>query len=175
MRYAEFCAGVGGFRLGIQSSDLKGEAVFVNEIDDSCEKTYEKNFHQKFDAKDIFEIVPETLPAFDMLCAGFPCQPFSVAGKELGFHDPRGTVFFKILEIIKAKQPNIVFLENVPNLIRHDGGKTYKTILLSGALQAGKNSGRYQAAHFSTHRQHLSGFVRRCGQQARLQYPRRGI
>jgi DNA (cytosine-5)-methyltransferase 1 len=131
MRYAEFCAGVGGFRLGIQSSDLKGEAVFVNEIDDSCEKTYEKNFHQKFDAKDIFEIVPETLPAFDMLCAGFPCQPFSVAGKELGFHDPRGTVFFKILEIIKAKQPNIVFLENVPNLIRHDGGKTYKTILKS--------------------------------------------
>ena len=112
MRYAEFCAGVGGFRLGIQSSDLKGEAVFVNEIDDSCEKTYEKNFHQKFDAKDIFEIVPETLPAFDMLCAGFPCQPF-------------------LIRILKDKQPSIVFLENVPNLIRHDGGKTYKTILKS--------------------------------------------
>ena len=64
-----------------------------------------------------------------MLCAGFPCQPFSAAGKELGFNDVRGTVFFKLMEIIDVKKPSIVFLENVPNLVRHDKGRTYKTIL----------------------------------------------
>lgn len=131
MKYAEFCAGVGGFRLGIESSGLNWKLVYTNEIDDSCEKTYEKNFKQPFDSKDIFGINPNALPDFEVLCAGFPCQPFSVAGKELGFKDSRGTVFFKLLEIIKIKHPQIVFLENVTNLVRHDGGRTYKTILLS--------------------------------------------
>ena len=131
MKYAEFCAGIGGFRLGIEVSKLKGELVYSNEIDNSCEKTYEKNFYQKFDSKDIYEIHPDSIPDFDMLCAGFPCQPFSVAGKELGFSDSRGTVFFKLLEIIKAKRPQVVFLENVTNLIRHNDRRTYKTILSS--------------------------------------------
>lgn len=129
MRYAEFCAGVGGFRLGLELSGANMQLVYSNEIDDSCEKTYEKNFDQKFDSKDIFQVNLDSIPDFDLLCAGFPCQPFSAAGKELGFKDTRGTVFFRLLEIINAKKPNIVFLENVKNLVRHDGGKTYKIIL----------------------------------------------
>ena len=129
MKYAEFCAGVGGFRLGLEAAGANIQLVHSNEIDSSCEETYERNFGQKFDSKDIFTIEASTLPDFDMLCAGFPCQPFSAAGKELGFADTRGTIFFKLLEIIKAKEPGIVFLENVPNLVRHDGGNTYKTIL----------------------------------------------
>lgn len=129
MRYAEFCAGVGGFRLGLESSGANVQLVYSNEIDNSCEKTYERNFGQKFDSKDIFAVEAEAIPDFDMLCAGFPCQPFSAAGKELGFADSRGTVFFKLLEIIKVKKPGIIFLENVTNLVRHDRGNTYTTIL----------------------------------------------
>ena len=128
IRYAEFCTGVGGFRLGIEASDVKTESVYANEIDDNCEKTYKKNFGVGFDSKDIFEINPYTLPDFDMLCAGFPCQPFSSAGKELGFKDSRGTVFFKLLSVIEVKKPQIVFLENVPNLVRHDKGRTFRII-----------------------------------------------
>lgn len=131
IRYAEFCTGVGGFRLGIEASTLLANLVFTNEVDPNCEKTYKKNFGTTFDSKDIFDIVPNSLPAFDMLCAGFPCQPFSAAGKELGFSDARGTVFFKLLEIIKSKRPAIVFLENVPNLVRHDGGHTFSVIIHS--------------------------------------------
>ncbi len=131
IRYAEFCTGVGGFRLGIEASGLRSESIYTNEIDDNCEKTYMKNFGIGFDSKDIFEINPSALPDFDMLCAGFPCQPFSSAGKELGFRDSRGTVFFKLLSVIEKKKPRIVFLENVPNLVRHDKGRTFQVILKS--------------------------------------------
>lgn len=71
IRYAEFCTGVGGFRLGIEASGIKAEPVYTNEIDENCEKTYRQNFGIGFDSKDIFEINPSTLPDFDMLCAGF--------------------------------------------------------------------------------------------------------
>lgn len=128
IRYAEFCTGVGGFRLGIEASGIKAEPVYTNEIDENCEKTYKKNFGIGFDSKDIFEIDSSTLPDFDMLCAGFPCQPFSAAGKELGFKDSRGTVFFRLMSVIETKKPKIVFLENVPNLIRHDNGRTFQVI-----------------------------------------------
>lgn len=128
IRYAEFCTGVGGFRLGIEASGIKAEPVYTNEIDENCEKTYRQNFGIGFDSKDIFEINPSTLPDFDMLCAGFPCQPFSAAGKELGFKDSRGTIFFRLMSVIEAKKPQIVFLENVPNLVRHDKGRTFRVI-----------------------------------------------
>lgn len=128
IRYAEFCTGVGGFRLGIEASGINAEPVYTNELDANCEKTYKRNFGIGFDSKDIFEITASELPDFDMLCAGFPCQPFSAAGKELGFKDSRGTVFFKLLSIINEKKPKIVFLENVPNLVHHDKGRTYRII-----------------------------------------------
>lgn len=128
IKYAEFCAGIGGFSLGIAQSNLESELVYVNEINDFCEKTFSENFNRNVDSKDIFDIVPQDLPDFDMMCAGFPCQPFSQAGKTLGFNDPRGTVFFKLIEIISVKNPSIIFLENVPNLVRHDKGNTYEII-----------------------------------------------
>lgn len=129
IRYAEFCTGIGGFTLGITQSELNAEMVYCNEIDDSCEKTYEENFSRKFDSKDIFEIDAAKLPDFDMICAGFPCQPFSQAGKGLGFSDARGTVLFKLIEIIRVKKPAIVFFENVPNLVRHNKGNTYRFLV----------------------------------------------
>lgn len=129
IRYAEFCTGIGGFRLGIEKSDLPNKLVYTNEIDASCAITYEKNFHNGFDSTDIFSIDPKELPDFDMICAGFPCQPFSQAGLGKGFQDPRGTVFFKLIEIIKEKVPSILFFENVPNLKSHNKGQTFQTIL----------------------------------------------
>jgi len=81
-------------------------------------------------AGDITKIIPETVPNHDILCAGFPCQPFSISGKQKGFSDVRGTLFFNILNIIKAKHPKVIFLENVKHLIYHDNGNTLKTIIL---------------------------------------------
>lgn len=129
LKCAEFCTGVGGFRLGLESSKLCCKVVYSNEINDACEKTYVRNFGKGFDSKDLLALDPKQLPDFDMLCAGFPCQPFSIAGKELGFDDPRGGIFFKLLKFLRVKRPRIVFLENVVNLVRHDHGNTYKTIL----------------------------------------------
>lgn len=128
LRCAEFCAGIGGFRIGLEESELDVKFVYTNEINDQCEKTYSANFNESFDSKDVFGINVEDLPDFDLLCAGFPCQPFSQAGKCKGFSDERGTIFFKIMEIVKAKKPKIRFFENVPNLQRHDSGKTFQTM-----------------------------------------------
>ncbi|HAF60026.1 MAG TPA: DNA (cytosine-5-)-methyltransferase [Clostridiales bacterium UBA9856] len=128
IRYAEFCTGIGGFRLGIEKSSLNAKLVYSNEIDVSCETTYAANFKHGFDSKDLFDVIPSSLPDFDMICAGFPCQPFSQAGHGKGFEDPRGTVFFKLLDIIKEKKPQIVFFENVPNLKSHDKGNTFRVI-----------------------------------------------
>lgn len=131
IKYAEFCAGIGGFRLGIEKSLLDAHLVYSNEIDPNCEVTYKTNFGQGFDSKNIFDINPALLPNFNLMCSGFPCQPFSQAGKELGFTDSRGAVFFKLLEIVQIKKPDIIFLENVPNLIKHNKGQTYNFIARS--------------------------------------------
>ncbi|SJZ94496.1 DNA (cytosine-5)-methyltransferase 1 [Pilibacter termitis] len=128
IKYAEFCTGIGGFSIGIEKSKLDAELVYSNELNDSCEKTFESNFGRKFNSRDVFSIEPHKIPDFDMMCAGFPCQPFSQAGKNLGFEDDRGTVFFKLMEIVKVKKPKILFFENVPNLVRHDKGRTYRVI-----------------------------------------------
>lgn len=125
MRFAEFCAGIGGFRLGLELNELGWQCVYTNEIDEKCAETYRLNFNEGFSSTDIFSVDPNQLPEFDIMCAGFPCQPFSIAGNGLGFEDPRGKVFFKLLEIMERVHPPVVFLENVPNMIRHNKGKTF--------------------------------------------------
>lgn len=120
-----FC-GIGGFRLALES--LGAKCVFSCDKDRQARKTYEANFGEEPEG-DITTIAADSIPDFNILCGGFPCQPFSIAGKQRGFKDTRGTLFFEIARIIKAKQPKVVFLENVANLARHDDGNTLKVIL----------------------------------------------
>ena len=120
-----FC-GIGGFRLALES--LGAKCVFSCDKDRQARKTYEANFGEEPEG-DITTIAADSIPDFNILCGGFPCQPFSIAGKQIGFKDTRGTLFFEIARIIKAKQPEVVFLENVPNLARHDNGNTLRVIL----------------------------------------------
>ena len=120
-----FC-GIGGFRLALES--LGAKCVFSCDTDRQARKTYQANFGEEPEG-DITTIAADSIPDFNILCGGFPCQPFSIAGKQRGFKDTRGTLFFEIARIIKAKQPKVVFLENVANLARHDDGNTLKGIL----------------------------------------------
>lgn len=124
--FAEFCAGIGGFRLGLET--LGWECVYSNEMDKKCEQTYSTNFGESFNSHDIFNINEDVLPDFDVLCAGFPCQPFSIAGNRRGFEDERGTIYYKLESIIRIKLPQVVFLENVKNLLTHDKGNTLRYI-----------------------------------------------
>ena len=118
-------AGAGGLRLGFESFGCKN--VFSSEIDPYAQKIYQANFGE-IPFGDINLINPKDIPDHDILLAGFPCQPFSIAGKELGFKDTRGTLFFNIHEILKEKRPQAFLLENVKRLKNHDQGKTFKTI-----------------------------------------------
>ena len=120
-----FC-GIGGFRLALEAVGAK--CVFSCDKDRQARKTYQANFGEEPEG-DITTIAADSIPDFNILCGGFPCQPFSIAGKQIGFKDTRGTLFFEIARIIKAKQPEVVFLENVPNLARHDNGNTLRVIL----------------------------------------------
>ena len=124
--FADLCAGIGGFRLGLE--EVGGNCIYSSEIDADCERTYQGNFGNSFDAKDIHSINESQFPYVDVLCAGFPCQPFSIAGKRLGFSDERGSIYFKISSIVKEVQPKVVFLENVANLVRMDSGNTFREI-----------------------------------------------
>jgi DNA (cytosine-5)-methyltransferase 1 len=101
--------------------------VFANDIDENCRKTYEKNYGLKPEG-DITKIKIEQIPNFDILCAGFPCQPFSKAGFQKGFNDDRGNLFFNICDIVKFHKPKYIILENVRNLASHDNGNTWKVI-----------------------------------------------
>lgn len=116
--------------------NLGAECVFVSEWDSPARKTYQTNF-EKISPKvfkngnfagDIMAIDPKDMPDFDILTGGFPCQPFSQAGKKKGFEEARGTMFFKIAEIIKAKQPKAFFIENVRHFMKHNNGETFKTV-----------------------------------------------
>jgi len=124
--FIDLFAGIGGFRLALDK--LGGKCLFTSEIDSECAKTYAANFGD-FPAGDITKIEPRKIPTHDILCGGFPCQPFSISGKMKGFGDTRGTLFFSILEIIKARQPKIIFLENVKHLQHHNNGNTLTTII----------------------------------------------
>lgn len=119
-------AGIGGIRLGFEEYGCK--TVFTSEWDKYAQKMYEANFGDK-PFGDINEITPDEVPDHDILLAGFPCQPFSIAGKQLGFADTRGTLFFNIEAIIEAKKPRAFLLENVKRLKTHDNGRTLGVIL----------------------------------------------
>lgn len=119
-------AGIGGIRLGFEHYGC--ENVFSSEWDKYAQKMYENHFGEK-PFGDINEINPEDIPNHDILLAGFPCQPFSIAGKGLGFDDTRGTLFFNIEEILRVKKPQSFLLENVKRLTTHDNGNTFKVIL----------------------------------------------
>lgn len=125
----DLCAGIGGIRLGFEKAGFK--TIFANDFDANCKKTYDLNFtNPTLTVEDIWKLNINELPDFDILLAGFPCQPFSVAGYRKGFRDEqgRGNIFFRIAEILEAKKPQAIFLENVKNLKTHDKGKTFKII-----------------------------------------------
>jgi DNA (cytosine-5)-methyltransferase 1 len=119
-----FC-GIGGFHVAGQSLGMK--CVFASDIDAEARKAYEHNFGL-LPQGDITRIDVKDIPDHDLLCAGFPCQPFSIIGNQKGFSDPRGTLFFEIARIIKEKKPKAVMLENVKQLASANGGETLKTI-----------------------------------------------
>ena len=124
--FIDLFAGVGGMRLAFQ--DAGGTCVFSSEWDKDSQKTYEANFGE-VPAGDITKISVEEIPNFDVLLAGFPCQPFSTIGQRAGFkHETQGTLFYDVLRIISAKRPTAFLLENVKGLISHDKGKTFETI-----------------------------------------------
>jgi DNA (cytosine-5)-methyltransferase 1 len=126
--FIDLFAGIGGFRLALQS--LGGECVFSSEWDEQAKKTYQANFGKRpFGDITKEETKQQIPPYFDVLCAGFPCQAFSIAGRRGGFEDTRGTLFFDVADIIKRHQPKAFFLENVKGLRNHDQGKTLSTIL----------------------------------------------
>ena len=126
--FIDLFAGIGGFRLALQN--LGGKCVFSSEWDEQAQKTYAANFGDIPYGDITLEETKARIPKqFDILCAGFPCQAFSIAGKRGGFEDTRGTLFFDVAEIIRRHQPKAFFLENVKGLINHDKGRTLKTIL----------------------------------------------
>lgn len=127
-KFIDLFAGIGGFRMAMQN--LGGKCVFTSEWDKEAQKTYRANYGEvpfgDITKQQIKDYIPED---FDVLCAGFPCQAFSIAGKRGGFDDTRGTLFFDVAEIIKKHKPKAIFLENVKGLRSHDKGKTLETIL----------------------------------------------
>lgn len=158
MKYLSLFTGIGGFELGIQQAyenirkggksgqlegirghkpDVEGDGqdeqypscIGYSEIDKYAIQTYQSHFPNHKNYGDITKINEKELPDFDLLCGGFPCQAFSIAGKREGFADTRGTLFFDIARILKEKHPRLLFLENVKGLLSHDGGRTFKVIL----------------------------------------------
>lgn len=128
IRYIDLFAGIGGFHFGLESASNRFQCVYSNEWDKYANSVYKKHFGE-CDNRDIRTVAADEIPDFDLLCGGFPCQSFSIAGKRGGFDDTRGTLFFEIARIIKQKQPRLLLLENVKGLLSHDQGNTFRTIL----------------------------------------------
>ena len=134
-KFIDLFAGIGGFRKGFEDTGFK--CVFTSEINKACQEVYETNFGEK-PFGDITKIDPIDIPDFDVLLGGFPCQPFSISGKKMGFEDTRGTLFFDICQIIDQKQPSVVVLENVKHLVHHDKGRTF-TVIIKSLMDLGYN------------------------------------
>ncbi|EOS23429.1 DNA (cytosine-5-)-methyltransferase [Lachnospiraceae bacterium 3-1] len=133
IKFIDLFCGIGGFRYASQQAfeklGIKGQCMFSSDIDKFAAESYEANFNEK-PLGDITKVNEKDIPDFDLLFAGFPCQAFSICGLQKGFEDnTRGTLFFDIARIIKEKQPDAFVLENVKNLVSHDGGNTFKTII----------------------------------------------
>src|SRR5436190_6761223 len=126
IKFIDLFAGIGGFRLALES--FGAECVFSCEINKYSCLTYEKNFETN-PYSDIRQVKPSKISQHDILCAGFPCQAFSISGKQKGLSDLRSDVLFSLFKIIEYQRPAILFLENVPNLLKHDKGKTFAFIL----------------------------------------------
>lgn len=148
IKFIDLFAGMGGTRLGFEQAfkqaGFKTECVFTSEIKESAVKAYKKYFNERYVNGDITKINSDDIPNFDFLLGGFPCQAFSVAGKQRGFADTRGTLFFEIERILKDKKPYGFLLENVEGLVIHDlenntikPGRTLKTILYKLEIELG--------------------------------------
>ncbi|MBP7139923.1 MAG: DNA cytosine methyltransferase [Caldisericia bacterium] len=123
--FIDLFAGIGGFHIALEK--LGGKCVFASEIDEKAQEVYEKNFNLR-PKGDITKIDEKDIPSHDVLCAGFPCQPFSHAGFQKGMGETRGTLFFDIMRIVKHHKPKYLILENVQNLVKHDNGNTWRVI-----------------------------------------------
>lgn len=123
--FCDLFAGIGAFRIALESFGAK--CVFSSEWDKDAQETYLMNYGEK-PFGDITKIDEKHIPSHDILCAGFPCQPFSISGKQLGFKDTRGTLFFDVARIAKYHKPKIILLENVKNFAKHDNGKTLNVV-----------------------------------------------
>ncbi|WP_340151433.1 DNA cytosine methyltransferase [uncultured Sneathiella sp.] len=125
-RYFSLFSGIGGFELGIGN---RAECVGFSEIDTHAVTVFERHFPEHRNFGDITAVNPADLPDFDLLVGGFPCQAFSIAGKQQGFADPRGALFFDVLRLLDAKRPQLFLLENVKGLLGHQQGATFKAII----------------------------------------------
>lgn len=125
MKFIDLFAGLGGFRLALES--LGAECVYSSEWDEHAKKVYADNFGDMPEG-DITQVDEKNIPEHDILCAGFPCQAFSISGRQKGFEDSRGTLFFDVARIVKGKKPKVVFMENVKNFAAHDNGRTLKIV-----------------------------------------------
>ena len=125
MTFIDLFAGLGGFRIALESLGTK--CVYSNEWDIPVQEVYAENFGD-IPEGDITKVDEKSIPDHDILCAGFPCQAFSISGKQRGFEDSRGTLFFDVARIVKEKKPKVVFLENVKNFATHDEGRTLAVV-----------------------------------------------
>lgn len=161
---ASFFAGVGGIELGFEKTG-KFNTVYANEFDKNAQITYSENFENVLlDKRDIREVEPKDVPNVDVITGGFPCQAFSIAGYRKGFEDERGNLFFDLLRLIKSKNPQVIFIENVKNMVTHDNGNTFKVIrealVLNGYFLSWKvlNSAEYGNIPQNRERIYIVGF-----------------
>jgi len=130
IRFIDLFGGIGGFRLGLQQASSRFKCVWYCDIKEYAVQVYNKQFKEQWKPTDVTTVDIRQIPKFDILCSGFPCQPFSVSGKREGFQDTRGTLFFEICKIIQEKRPRLLFLENVKGLLSTQKGECFKSILL---------------------------------------------
>lgn len=129
IRCVDLFGGIGGFRLGLEQSSDQFQFVWYCDNTPAVVQIYNNHFGEKYEATDITRMDTQNIPDHDLLCAGFPCPSFSSAGYGKGFDDPRGELFFEIIRVLRAKQPQTIFLENVRGILSNDEGQTFNTVL----------------------------------------------